>query len=376
MAHMPVILSNRFRDHPPGLLYIFFADMWERFSFYEFRALLVFYVTSEFLYSQEKAYGIYGTYAALVYTTPIIGGLIADRVLGDRKAIILGGIMIALGHISLVIEGEMLFYLGLAFIISGTGLFKANLTSLLGKLYQHGDNRRDAGFTLYYVGINLGGFLSSIICGYVGEVYGWRYGFGLAALGMITGLLYFIRGLSSLEGHGLLPKEAGLRKFSLVDLTWEQEVYILVFLAVPLAAVLVYHHEYFDYILPLVGMGVISYMLYLSIYAVGGERKNILTMLILMFFTMCFFALFEQIGSSVTFFTKFHVDRVFWGYELPASMFQSMNPMFIILFGPVVAQVWINLGKRKSYTLFKFFPGASCCCTWLLGSGVQLCICR
>ncbi len=367
MAHMPA-LSIRFRDHPPGLFYIFFAEMWERFSFYGFRALLVFYITSQFSYSQEKAYGIYGTYAALVYTTPIIGGLIADRILGDRKAIILGGIMIALGHICLFMVGETLFYIGLAFIISGTGLFKANLASLLGKLYPHGDHRRDAGFTLYYVGINLGGFLSPIICGYVGEVYGWHYGFSLAALGMIAGLVFFIRGLSSLEGHGLQPKVAISRRLPLFDLNGEQMSYILAFLSVPLVAVLVHQHKYFDYILPLAGVGVVSYMLYLSISAVGDERKKILTLLALMFFTMCFDALAEQVGSSVTFFTKLHVDRVFWGHELPASMFQSMNPLFIILFGPVIAQVWVKLGKREPYTPFKFFLGlfAAALGFWLL----------
>jgi amino acid/peptide:H+ symporter len=200
-AEMTQLATTRFRDHPPGLKYLFFAEMWERFSYYGMRAMLVFYMTTDLLYSHDNAYGIYGTYTALVYTTPIIGGLLADRILGDRKAIFFGGILIALGHLSLTFSTEWMFFIGLAFIISGTGLFKANVSALLGKLYQHGDPRRDAGFTLFYVGINLGSFTAALACGWIGKTYGWHYGFGLAAIGMLTGLLFFVRGLPSLEGQ-------------------------------------------------------------------------------------------------------------------------------------------------------------------------------
>jgi POT family proton-dependent oligopeptide transporter len=354
------------RDHPPGLRYLFFAEMWERFSYYGMRSLLVFYITSEFLYSQDKAYGIYGVYTALVYTTPIIGGLIADRIIGDRKAIIIGGILIALGHISLVFAGEMMFFVGLSFIISGTGLFKANMSALLGKLYQHGDPRRDAGFTLFYVGINIGSFLAPLTCGVIGETYGWHYGFSLAAFGMLLGLVVFFRGMHSLEGHGLPPKNSIYDRPALWGITWEQVIYVLCFLTIPLLALVVKHHDSFAYILPVVGIGVVGYMLYLSFSMEGEERRNILTILVLMFFFMTFFALFEQAGSSINFFTKLQVDRSLFGWdlpyfgkEIPASAFQSLNPLFVIFFGPIVAQIWMSLAarNREPYTPFKFFLG-------------------
>lgn len=351
--------STRFQDHPPGLKYLFFAELWERFSFYGLRAMLVFYLTEEFLFSQTKAIGIFATYSALAYTTPIIGGIIADRILGDRKAIIMGGIMIALGHICLSFTGEILFLCGLAFIITGTGLFKANVSALLGKLYAHGDHRRDAGFTLFYVGINMGAFLAPLICGTIGELYGWHYGFGLAAVGMMVGLAFFFRGLTSLEGHGLPPKTALHTRPALFGLNWEQMSYVLAFLSIPVLALMIKNNEHLDYILPVVGCGVVAYMLYLAMTLVGRERSQILTILILMFFFMTFFALFEQAGSSINFFTKLQVDRHFFGFEIPVTAFQSLNPMFIILLGPLVAQLWIKLAAsgREPNTPFKFFLG-------------------
>lgn len=356
------VVSTRFRDHPPGLWYLFFAEMWERFSYYGLRAMLVFYITSEFMLSQEKAYGIYGTYVALVYTTPIIGGIIADHILGERKAIIMGGIMIALGHISLALPGEWLFYAGLALIISGTGLFKANISSLLGRLYKHGDHRRDAGFTLFYVGVNLGALIAPLICGTVGELYGWHYGFSIAAFGMILGLVYFFRGLPNFDGHGMPPKDSLYHKKVLGYFNWEQIIYVLAFLSIPFSALMVMNHEHFDYILPVVGIAVVAYMLYISYEATGLWRRNLLTILVLMFFMMSFFALFEQAGSSINFFTKLQIDRNFagpWGDQIPTTWFQSLNPMFVVIFGPLMAQLWGKLAAKdkEPYTPFKFFLG-------------------
>lgn len=352
-------VTTRFRDHPPGLKFIFFAELWERFSFYGLRALLVFYVTSEFLYSQKKAYAIWGTYAALVYTTPIIGGYLADRILGDRKAIIIGGIMIALGHISLMLSGEYCFFIGLSFVIVGTGLFKSNLSSLLGKLYPHGDYRRDAGFTLYYLGINIGAFFAPLVCGTVGELYGWHYGFGLAAAGMIIGLLFFLKGLPLLEGHGVAPKDSPLHKSVALGLNWEKVIYLLCFLSVPFFAFLVRNHDEFIYILPTVSIVVIGYMVYLSASMEAEDRIAIRTILVLMFFYASFFALLDQAASSINFFTKLQVDRTVFGREIAASNFQSLNPFFIVFLGPLIAQMWVSLGRYKMepYTPFKFFMG-------------------
>ncbi|MBP6985434.1 MAG: MFS transporter [Alphaproteobacteria bacterium] len=364
------VASTRFRDHPPGLTYLFFAELWERFSFYGLRALLVFYVTSEFLYSQQQAFGILATYMALVYATPIIGGYLADRILGDRKAIIIGGIMIAMGHLFLAMPGETFFYIGLAFVVTGTGLFKANVSALLGKLYAHGDYRRDAGFTIYYMGINIGGLLAPLVCGTVGEYYGWHYGFGLAAIGMIVGLLFFFRGLPTLDNHGLPPKASPLREKVMLGLTWEMAVYLLAFVSIPLFAflikshgVVIYYGEYgieiFSLILIIVEVVVFGYMLYLSAFMEKEDRKSIRTILVLMIFYATFFAMLEQAGSSINFFSKLQVDRYIFGYEIAASNFLSLNPFFILLLGPIIAHIWIALGRRglEPYTPFKFFLG-------------------
>ena len=180
----------RFRQQqqPRGLYVLCFAELWERFSFYGMRALLVLYLTKELLFSDAQAYGIYGAYGAWVYTTPVIGGWLADRWLGYQRAIVLGAILMALGHFSLAITHPMFFYTALALLIAGNGLFKPNISSLVGKLYARDDPRRDPGFTIFYMGINIGAFLAPLACGFVGDTFGWHYGFGLAGVGMLTGL--------------------------------------------------------------------------------------------------------------------------------------------------------------------------------------------
>ena len=177
MTSSQSVNSTSFSDHPKGLFFLFFAEMWERFSFYGLRALLLLYMTSELSFSDSKAYGVFAFYFTLVYAATVIGGVVADKVLGNRKAISIGAILITIGHLTLTIPGLLGLYLGLAFVIAGTGLFKANISTLLGQLYAQGDMRRDSGFTLFYMGINLGGVMAPLICGYIGESYGWHYGF-------------------------------------------------------------------------------------------------------------------------------------------------------------------------------------------------------
>jgi len=205
----PTPVSNATTDtaffgHPKGLYVCFMTEMWERFSYYGMRALLIFYLTQHFLFSDEKAYLIYGAYSALVYVTPVIGGVLADRYLGSRKAVTFGAILLVFGHLGMAVEGPVavnaaneisrdpfylqIFYLSLAFIICGVGFLKANISTVVGALYSHDDPRRDSGFTLFYMGINIGAFSSSLLCGWLGQTYGWKYGFGLAGIGMLLGL--------------------------------------------------------------------------------------------------------------------------------------------------------------------------------------------
>ncbi len=212
---IPYVIFSQRKIHPKALFTLFFAELWERFSFYGMRALLVLYMTkvlfTELLSMTQteadtKAFGIYGAYGALVYGMPVVGGMLADRLLGFRKAILLGGILMAIGHFVLAIENYLLFYVALGFIIIGNGFFKPNLTSFLGKFYEQNDPRKDGAFTIYYMGVNIGAFLAPLTCGYLGERFGFHYGFGLAGIGMVIGLIVFWKNFGNFEDKGLPPQ--------------------------------------------------------------------------------------------------------------------------------------------------------------------------
>src|SRR5690606_29639334 len=209
----------QFFGHPKGLFILFFTEMWERFSFYGMKALLIFYLVKYHLFADEDGSILVGSYAALVYALPVLGGYLADRFLGFRKAVTFGGILLVLGHIGMAYEGNaavsmadgtiqrdtqalQIFYFSLSLIILGVGFLKANISSIVGELYKKGDSRRDSGFTIFYMGINIGSWFATILCGYLGEAYGWGYGFGAAGIGMIAGLITFVLGKKYLLGKG------------------------------------------------------------------------------------------------------------------------------------------------------------------------------
>lgn len=204
--------------HPKGLFYLFFAELWERFSFYGMRALLVLYMVNDLFVNLANpdaiAFGIYAAYGALVYATPVIGGMVADRLIGFRRAIMLGAILMALGHFALAVEQPLFFYGALALLIVGNGFFKPNISTLVGTLYREGDPRRDAGFTIFYMGINIGAALSPLVCGWLGAEFGWHYGFGAAGVGMLIGLIFFWNGARSgvFGDRGLPPNPEALRE--------------------------------------------------------------------------------------------------------------------------------------------------------------------
>ena len=205
--------------HPKGLFHLFFAEMWERFSFYGMRALLVLYIIKDYMANvennEEIAYGIYAAYGALVYATPLLGGLIADQFIGFRKAILLGGILMALGHFFMAFPTSFFFYGALGLLIAGNGFFKPNISSLVGSLYERGDIKRDGGFTIFYMGINLGAWLAPLLCGYLGSQYGWHYGFGLAGVGMLAGVIVFWDGIKQgvFKEEGLQPERYREKKY-------------------------------------------------------------------------------------------------------------------------------------------------------------------
>ncbi|WP_299195995.1 peptide MFS transporter [uncultured Erythrobacter sp.] len=332
--------------HPKGLFVLFFAEMWERFSYYGMRALLIFYLTKHWLFSDSDAGIIYGAYTALVYITPAVGGYMADKVLGQRKAVAFGAVLLTLGHFFMAFEGEpaagnsdnpviYIFWLALALIIVGSGFLKANISVMVGQLYPRTDVRRDGAYTIFYMGINLGAAIGALICGYVGETYGWAYGFGLAGIGMLAGLIVFTLGKGLLLGRGEPPK--ALAKST------EWSMYGIGFGLVAVCWVLIQYQSVVGWLLGGFGLLLVGYVVGTAVMKLSAEdRDRIFAALFLIFVSIVFWALFEQAGSSLNLFTDRHVDRG----GVPASTFQSINAIYIILLAPVFATLWTWLGQR------------------------------
>lgn len=348
------------RNHPKGLYILFFAEMWERFSYYGMRALLVLYLTKHFLFDLNGAYGVYGAYTTLVYITPVIGGVLADRYLGQRKAVLIGAVLLVLGHLGMAVEGEPvidaaarndtvmnIFYFSLALIIAGVGFLKANISAIVGELYKKGDERRDGAFTLFYVGINLGAFSGALMAGYLGETFGWKYGFGLAGLGMLAGLLVFIWGKPLLGGAGEPPNAVALKTKTSFGLTPEWLIYIGTFIATIAIWIMVRDQGVVNILLSVTGLITVGYILYRSVFTLKPHARNrIFAAMFLISVQVLFWGLFEQSGSSLTIFTDESVNRNIMGQEIKTSVFQSLNAMYIVLLGPLFAGAWVWLGKR------------------------------
>jgi len=415
--------GREFLGHPRGLATLFFTEMWERFSYYGMRALLVLYLTQHFLFSDHKAQGLYGAYAALVYLIPVIGGVIADRWLGSRKAVTIGAVFLVLGHFGMAFEGrgsvqevtvagqtydivadgrgddrnlfligpndtrypvtftteamqvadagdafpatvatadyalstrpdianvfgvavpfEQVLYLSLALIIIGVGFLKANISTTVGALYPPGDPRRDGGFTIFYMGINLGAFLATLACGYLGQTYGWKYGFGLAGIGMTIGLIQYLMGQKYLMGKAEPPRP--------LSMTLEGLFWVGGLLAVIPAWLLVQQSELMEKALPILVPGLFVAVLAYAIAGFKGqERLKMIAALVLILFSVVFWMLFEQAGSSLSLFAERSTDlTIVPGVVMTAAQTQSFNAGFIVLLALPFAAMWVWLSKRK-----------------------------
>lgn len=348
-------IEQTFLGHPKGLYVLFFAEMWERFSFYGMRALLILYLTKHFLMSDEKSSLVFGTYASLVFFSPVVGGYIADLYLGQRKAVLFGGILIMTGHLLLGIEGDSgqgvfalnAFWTALAFIIVGTGFLKANISVLVGQLYPRDDIRRDPAYTIFYMGINLGGALGPIICGLLGEIYGWSYGFGAAAVGMLAGIVVFVLGKPHLLGKGEPPHPEQLGAKLAGIISREGLIYLAAFVAIGGVWWLLQNTGAVGMLLVVTSAVVVVYLLWEAVFRLERiERDRLLAALFLISLNPLFWGLFEQTGSSLNLFIDRHVDRNILGIEVPASVFQSINSTLIVTLAPLFAMAWVWLGKR------------------------------
>ena len=422
--------DTSFFGHPKGLAILFLTEMWERFSYYGMRGLLILYLTQHFLFSDEKSSIMYGAYTALVYVMTIIGGTLADRYLGQRKAVTFGAILLCLGHFGMAFEGSgskefivsggdeieliaegrgdnrklyvdidgaerrvvfdetgaiqlletadtadeptadvyrtipaddyttrvqrqalytNILYLSLALIIAGVGYLKANISTIVGALYEYDDPRRDSGFTLFYMGINLGSFLSSVTCGILGIVYGWQYGFGLAGIGMLAGLAVFVWGQKYLDGKAEPPQPELLKKPFLGPISVELACYLAGLGIIAVAMAIVMNAE----IIPDWFVGSLGILIFLGLvgYAFakleGTERKRMFAAIYFVLAQIPFWALFEQAGSSLNLFTDRLVDKTMFGVSVPAPVFQALNAGYIVIFAPILAWLWIALAKRN-----------------------------
>ena len=341
-AKIAVQKEPEFAGHPKGLYMLFFAEMWERFSYYGMRALLIFYLTKHWLFSDGKANLIYGAYASLVYITPVLGGYLADRYLGQRKAVLFGGLLLAIGHSLMAVEGTggqadpaiNVFWAALAFIIVGSGFLKANISVMVGQLYKLTDVRRDGAYTIFYMGINVGAALGTILVGYLGETIGWGYGFGLAGIGMLLGLIVFVLGKGVLNGAGEAPRPLGK--------STETMLYAIGVASVGVIWFLIQYQSVIQNLLIVSGVALLGYVLYETFKLPKEPRERMFAILFLISLNPLFWGLFEQAGGSMSLFTDRYVDRG----ATPASLFQSINPIYIILLAPLFAGLWQWLGRR------------------------------
>ncbi|HRD26870.1 MAG TPA: oligopeptide:H+ symporter [Caulobacter sp.] len=453
---IPVLLQMR--AHPKGLFILFFAEMWERFSYYGMRGILIFYLTQHFLFKDDYASGLYGSYTSLVYLLPLLGGILADRYIGTRKAIAFGALLLVAGHGMMAIEGQPakqtlnyqgaayemqvegrgsdrkvciqvgqgchafgagengalvikdlpaasplpaslpqgsyemketrdatyvnIFFLAISLIIMGVGFLKPNISTIVGQLYPEGDPRRDPGFTLYYYGINMGAFWASVLCGYLGQTYGWGWGFGLAGAGMLLGYLAFVLGKPLLEGHGEPPNPVSLAKPVVGPLNQEGLIYIGGILGVGLVWMLVQSNAIVGLVLSLsIVASLIAIVLIIAfVCKTWVQRQRMMLAMILIFGAVVFFTLFEQAGTSLNLFADRNVDlslisspftldlfgqSFFFGTRdmvlaagvpdnvrwidmgITAAQTQSFNAGFILIFAPVFAAMWLFLGKHN-----------------------------
>lgn len=318
------------KGHPAGLYLLFATEMWERFSFYSLKALFVLYLTSALMLDKKEASAHFGTLMSLIFLSPLIGGYLADRWIGKRAAIIIGGILIAAGQFTMGEGSLTAVFIAMGFIVAGNGFFKPNISSIVGDLYEKNDPRRDSGFTIFYMGINLGSFLAGFVAGTLAEKVGWAWGFSSAGIGMIIGLVLFIWGQNKyLQGKGYAPKHYAKETPSLVKAE-----------KTPLTK---------------------------------NEIQRIAVIFIMAFFSIFFWTVFEQKGAALNLIARENLDRVitFFGhsFEIPTTWFQSVNPLFIIIFAPLFSKLWVSLGKiRKDPSI----PTKFMIAFWLIAAGYGL----
>ena len=350
--------SNTFFGHPIGLRTLFLTEMWERMSYYGMRALLVLYMTGAVTgfnpglgWSQVESQAIYGIYSGMVYFMVVPGGWIADNILGHQKAVLIGALIIALGHFTLAIPIEQTFFLGLIFVVLGTGLLKGNISTIVGQLYDGQDDRRDSGYTIFYMSINIGSTLGFLICSYLGEKIGWHWGFGAAGIGMTFGVIQYIKHRHLLGDAGMYPNEmsdekrkkyTNYLKVSLVAMFMVIGAGLFGFIVIDPR----FFAEQFAYFLTIVAG---LYFIYLFLFAGlnASERKNLILLFLLFIGAAAFWSGFDQSAGSLNIFARDYTDLSVAGYKIPVGWLQFANPIIVVLFAPIFAGIWAQLARKN-----------------------------
>jgi POT family proton-dependent oligopeptide transporter len=335
--------------HPRALGLIFVVEMWERFSYYGMRAILVLYLVNALRWDTARAAGLYGTYTMAVYLTPLLGGYVADRWIGTRRSLVLGGAIIAAGHFALAFPGMTTFYAGLALIVIGTGFFKPNASTVVGQMYRTGDARRDSGFTIFYMGINVGAFLGPLVCGYLAQTdrFGWHWGFAAAGVGMVLGLATYLWGQERyLHGVGLAVAR-GEAAAGAAHAERSRHAPVHGAIGAVAGAIVAALLGGVSALGLLVGAAVGATFGVTFLGTRGEERRRVVALFIIVFFVIFFWAAYEQAGSSMNLFADKNTDLTFLGWAMPSSWFQSFNPLAILVFAPAFAAMWRGLSLRR-----------------------------
>ena len=355
----PASADRGWFGHPRGLSTLFFTEMWERFSYYGMRGFLILYLTAAVTsgglgFDDKQGAHIYALYTSTVWLTPILGGFIADRFLGQYRSVLIGGIIIALGHFTLAFHAVAFFYTGLALIVIGTGMLKPNVSTLVGSLYETGDQRRDAGFSLFYMGINIGAFTAPLVCGFLGEKINWHLGFGAAGVGMTLGLIQYVMGRERLAHVGAAPRQtpAEAQRKSVIGVLFMAAVSGAVGVLFFGPKIIVDNKAW----IMIGGLAVFLVWLFLA-FLKPEEKKPVVVIVILFLFSIVFWACYEQAGSSFTLFADRFTNRSVFGREFPASWYQSSPALFVVILTPIFVLLWRKMGERQPSSPVKFSLG-------------------
>jgi POT family proton-dependent oligopeptide transporter len=332
---------------PRGLYLLFFTELWERFGFYTLQTIIILYMTKALMMADKKAYLLYGTFSSMLYLTPVLGGYLADRYFGFQRAIIIGGIFLTLGYLLTAIPSENMFFLGLSVLIVANGLFKPNVSSLVGELYRPGDPRREGGFTLFYMGINLGALIPPLITGAIVVTLGWHAGFLLAAIGMLIGLVIFLIGRRRLRTNGIIPTNSPLHDRG-EAVTFYSLFFVGVVAAVALFLFLFRFPAETDILLAAASVFTLFVVIYFLLKEKRAQRNKMTACLILILISIGFWALYNQTFTSLMLFADRNMSKQFLGFTIDAEFTQFFNPFFIVLFSPILSRLWIYLDRKRA----------------------------